>query len=55
VKLLIVLSNVSVRELCQVVDHSQVLKALISYLLYQDLGADLDFAAVCMGLLEPVY
>jgi hypothetical protein len=54
VKLLIVLLNsaVSVREHCQVVNHSQVLKGLISYLLYQDLGADCGFCCCMHGFIR---
>lgn len=53
-KLLIVLLNsaVSVREHCQVVNHSQVLKGLISYLLYQDLGADCGFCCCMHGFIR---
>jgi len=54
VKLLIVSLNsaVSVREHCQVVNHSQVLKALKSYLLYQDLGADCGFCCCMHGFIR---
>lgn len=53
-KLLVVLLNsaVSVREHCQVVNHSQVLKGLISYLLYQDLGADCGFCCCMHGFIR---
>lgn len=53
-KLLIISSNsaISEREHCQVVNQSQVLKALISYLLYQELGADFGFCCCMHGFIR---